>query len=313
MSVKRTPPNKNSPASTNLHSTLSDPTLSSQTLEVGIKDIFVNMGRRTRRRLDDETYEQNTYEDNSLLSAITKLFSEFEYNQNRKLDSINSTVCDISEQNAQIQQSITFFSQRYDELLDRLASTEQENSLLKKQLSSLESRIDFLERNTRSAIVEISNLPSTASENEDTLTENLIAIGTTINQPISRNYIKNIHRMKPKKASTAPGTVIVEFNSINLKNQVLKNSRLYNKQNSKAKLSTTSIKLPGPTIPIYIAESLTSYNKHLYYLARKLQKEGKCESCWSNRGKVYIKKNSDSSPYCINSEKDLTNLILAAK
>lgn len=314
MSLQRSPPpKKNSPSATNLQPALSDPTLNSQSLEVGIKDIFVNVGRRTRRRLDEESYEPNSTGCNTLLSEITKLFSDFERKQNRKLDSMNSTMSDILDQNSKIHESITFFSQKYDELLERLDTTERENCLLKQQISSLEYKIEYLERDTRSAMIEINNLPPVLPENKETLTERLISVGTAINLPINTADVKNIYRMKPKKNTSSISSVLVEFQAIAMRDKVLKSTRLYNKQNGNSKLSTATIKLPGPATPIYITESLTSYSKHIYYLARKLQKEGKCDSCWTNYGKIFIRKTASSAPFCVKTEKDILTFLQNAK
>lgn len=308
-------PNKatnKSPPTSNLFTTLSEPDINLQSseqvnLQHNLKDVLVNAGRRTRRRLDDDMFEQNATGSNTLLSELTKLFTDFEQKQNRKFECLNSNMSDILEQNKQIRDSITFMSEKYDEVLDRLQSAERENSALRKQISSLDAKINHLERNSRSALIEINNLPTLTSENKDTLTETLCDIGSAISQPTQRTDVKNIFRMKPKKDSKSPSTVVAEFNSITQKEDFLKAVRFYNKQNLNSKLSTINIQMPGPPRPIYVAESLTSYDKHLFYQGRKLQKEGKYHSCWTNHGKIYIKITSGSTPQCINTQSDFLN------
>lgn len=316
--VQRSPPPPNaaespahgnkSPLGSNLYTAISDPELSRN--QERIKDIFVNANRRTKRRLGDGTYVEDSESDHFLLlSEITKLFTDFETKQNRKFDCLKSTMDEISEQNSKIQTSMEFFSGKYDELLDRLDVTERENLTLKKQISSLEFKVDYLERCSRSALLEINNLPVIVSENKESLLENLCKIGSVIKEGIKPSEVNNIYRLKAKKDSHSFGTVVAEFKSSNFKENVLKATRNYNKQSANNKLSTASIGLPGPPKPIYIAESLTSYGKHLYYLGRQLQKEGKCDSCWSNHGKIYIKKSAGSIPFCVNRESDIHKLI----
>ncbi|KAJ8727308.1 hypothetical protein PYW07_001427 [Mythimna separata] len=218
----------------------------------------------------------------------------------------------ISQQNSVIQASLEFISGRYDELVDRLAVTERENTTLNKKITSLESKIDYLERCSRSAMLEINNLPASASESSESLLGTLCKIGTVIQEEIIPSKVSRVYRLKAKKDSQTIGTVIAEFKSSTIKDNVLKATRIFNKQSGKNKLSTASIDLPGPPKPIYIAESLTTYGKHLYYLGRRLIKEGKCDSCWSSHGKIYIKKSAGSTPTCINSESDLQKLVPTA-
>lgn len=303
-----------SPTSISLHTTTSEPFLHIQSKEQDLgTEKFVNFSRRTRRGLDDDHFEDHVTEYPKFLTELTKLFSAFECKQDRKFDSLKIKMDDILEQNNQIQQSIAFFSNKYDELLVRMSAAESENNELKKQIGTLHTKIDLLERNSRSAMIEINNLPISKPEDKNTLSEKLSKIGTTINYDIPTTHIKNIYRVKPKHQSSSTGTVIVEFDTATTKDNILKASRLYNKQNGKSKLSTASIQLPGPPTPIYITEFLTSQAKHLYFLGRKLQKEGKCDSCWPSHGKILIKKTASSVPYCVNSEKDIQNLMSTAK
>ncbi|KAJ8714011.1 hypothetical protein PYW08_007631 [Mythimna loreyi] len=297
---------KKSPLS-NLHSAVSDPKLSTfSTQHERIKDIFVNANRRAKRRLGDNPfYDDGESEDVQLLSAITRLFSEFESKQNQKFDSLKSTMDDIAEQNSRIQTSVEFISGKYDELLDRLAAAERENSTLNRKISSLESKIDYLERCSRSATLEINNLPATDSENKESLLGILCKIGDVVKEEIRPSDVSKIYRLKAKTDSHIFGTVVAEFKSSTIKENIIKASRNFNKQSGNNKLSTASIQLPGPPKPIYIADSLTSYGKHLFYLGRRLQKDGKCHSCWSSHGKIYIKKSAGSTPSCINCESDL--------
>ena len=304
------PPGKASPG---IHTALSDPALSSHSKnQEPVKDLFVNLGRRTRRRLGDDGYEGSDSDYTQLISEITKLFTSFEVKQNQKFDCLKSTMTEISEQNAKIQASVEFVTGKYDELLERLEATERENFNLKKQMCSLEIKIDHLERSSRSAMLEISNLPITATESKESLTSNLCKIGAAINQEIKPSDVKNIYRLKKQKDLQSSGTVVAEFHSSDLKVNVLKATKMFNKQNGNHKLSTATMELPGPRVPIYVTESLTTYGKHLYYLCRKLQKEGKCDGCWSSFGKVYVKKTASSVPFCVNSESDLKKLVSTA-
>lgn len=312
MACQRSPPAGLSVASaTNLQSTQSDPALN--TLRSG-EESNVNAAKRSRRRLDNDSYISNEFDNSPLLVEMKRLFDNSDRQQHAKFERLETRMNDILEQNSKIQDSITFFSQKYDDLLERLDVTERENTALKKQINSMESKIDYLERQARSTIIEISNFPASVPETKESLTATLCNITAAISHPLPPTDIKNIYRLKSKSDHPhTPGTVVAEFYSDVLKENVLKASRQYNKDNKNSKLSTTSIRLPGPPTPIYIAESLTSFGKHLFYLGRKLQREGKCDSCWSSHGRIYIKKKSTSTPYCIVSEQELQKYMSSAK
>lgn len=292
---------------------MSDPALNLQTPGNENRDVFINLTKRTKRKLHDDSYEKSEMDRSELLTEISKLFTHSERTQSLKFDHLNTKMDDIIEQNLEIQKTICFFSEKYDELLERMDSAERENSALKTKICSLESKIDSLERNSRSAMLEINNLPSSSPESKDNLKECVCKIGAAIKCDIQLTEIQNIFRIKSKTNSSTNGTVVVEFNNITKKENMLQAIRQHNKLNMNSKLSTATIQLPGPPKPIFISESLTTYAKHLYYLARTLQKEGKCDSCWTYRGKIFIKKTPGSNPLCINTEQDLKNTVSSPK
>lgn len=290
--------------------TQSDPALNTE------EDSNVNnLNRRTRRRLDEDcSYASNENDNNSLLAEMSRLFANSERQQNSKFARLEARMADILEQNSKIQDSISFISQKYDDLLERLDVSERENSALKKHIQSMDIKLEHLERQSRSTMLEINNFPATEPENKESLSTTLCKISVAINQPIAPSDIKNIYRLKPKTDQhPSAGMVVAELISNEMKESILKASREYNKNHKDSKLSTSTIQFAGPPHPIYISESLTSYGKHLFYLGRKLQKESKCESCWSSHGKIYIKKNARSSPLCINSEQELTKIMASPK
>lgn len=270
----------------------------------------VNCGRRTRRRPTDETHgnESVTYSD-SIISQINKLFSNFEIKYDARFDRLNDTISELREQSSATEKSINFMASKYDELIERIESAERENCNLKKKVNQLELKLDTLERQSRSAMIEINNLPTVLNENREQLSICLKNIGSVIQQEITSSDIKNIYRLKPKHDQPRTGTVIVEFYSVTLKEMILKAVKTYNKEHKDSKLSTSSLNLPGHTKPIYVVESLTSFEKHLHFLGRKAVKDRLIDSCWTNRGKIFIKKTAGSIPTYINSEQELKNLL----
>ncbi|KAL4708075.1 hypothetical protein ACJJTC_009854 [Scirpophaga incertulas] len=85
-------------------------------------------------------------------------------------------------------------------MLVRMQKIEDENSMYKKQINSLEAKVDMLERHSRSTSIEIRNLPKIDSENKDSLFALTKDIGNAIGiQPsIDPSEIRGIYRTKPK-------------------------------------------------------------------------------------------------------------------
>lgn len=306
MSLRRTPPKS---ARLNVSNSIltvhSDPALNDLSTEAEFNDNFVNISRRIRRPRDEDTCEPAASD--NLLSEISKLFASSEKKQNKKFEELNSALQGLQAQNSKIDESIAFFSLKYDELLERLDTSERSNTTLKKQVFELESKVETFERQLRAATVEIKNIPSLEPDSKDSLIENVCKICSVISQPIEKDDIRNIYRIKSQTAS--PGAVIVEFKTVTKKEDIIKSTRNYNKCHKDSKLSTAQIQHPGPSRPLYISENLTNNARHIFYIARKLHKDGRIVGCWTNHGRVFIQKTSTSSALCINSELELNKIL----
>ena len=125
-----------------------------------------------------------------------------------------------------------------------------EHSSSQKNIKSLEIKVDYLERNMKSATLEISNLPSLILETRQTLTK----IGVSVNQTLEDTDIKSIFRSKARMDSV--GVVHVEFSSTSRKDQFLLATKNYNKLNKMNRLNTTILQEKGPHKPIYVSEAL---------------------------------------------------------
>ena len=59
------------------------------------------------------------------------------------------------------------------------------------------------------------------------------------------------------------------------------------------------------SIPIYINESLSKQNKHIFFLSRKYKKEHKRKYAWTRNGVSYLKEDDDSDSIKIQSKDEL--------
>lgn len=302
MSMQRTPPTSSS-STTNLITTEIIAGGSDTQLNVIAKQNLreTNTSRRAKRKLDVD-YEEII---SALMPQMTALFQNFEKQQSAKLETLITT---ITTQNTEIQNSIEFLSQKYDDCLQKMDRLEKENLSYKKKIETLESKIELMENNSRFSMIEIKNIPKQETENKETLTNIVKQIGTHLEQPILTSDIRDLYRLKTKKETS--NHIIVDFTTTILKSSFIKKCRTYNLVNKNNKLNTKDIGLTCEQRPIYIDEALTKQTSKLFFLAREFVKEYKNFTCWTAYGKVYMKeKNKDNTPVIrIDNEEDLKKI-----
>lgn len=302
MSMQRTPPperkTQSSLFTTPLNSMASDPEL--HTVSHDKEKDFAT--RRLKRKLHDDV----TLDSTSVICQMKDMFKTFESQQNTKLEKLFECIFEIKGQNTEIQNSVDFLSSKYDEVLERMHCLEQKNKSYELKINSLESKVELLERNSRSAMLELRNIPKQQSENKTVLSSIVKKIGEVIQQPIQDSDIQDVYRLKTMKE--ANNHIVVNFTTIERKYGFIKQSRYFNTANKDAKLSTSHLTLPGPGRPIYIDESLTPFARRLSFLARQYVKDHNYHSSWSSYGKIFLRKSQDSPPLRIDSEEDLKKL-----
>ncbi|CAB3253333.1 unnamed protein product [Arctia plantaginis] len=211
-------------------------------------------------------------------------------------------------QNKEMMQSIQHMSDKYDEVLKQLQQSKAENVAFKNHIKFLEQKLEFLDRNSKSSSLELRNIPANQPETRTTLTNTIRTIGDVLKIDIQNTDIRNIYR--PKKISGNISPILVEFSSSLMKEEIIKATKIFNKQN-KEKINTMHLKLGGVPQPIFISEVLTTRARRLYFLAREYVKNHKHASCWTSYGKVYIRKTEGEPPKLISTEEDIpkvTNL-----
>lgn len=274
----------------------------SQTIKNTPKQSQTLDDRRVKRKLLDG----RSSDLHSVMAKMHELFEKFELKQKKNIDVIVKSISVVQEQNSEIQASIEFLSTKYDQILERMTVLERENSDYKKQIEQLESRIEIFDRNSRSTMIELRNVPVQLPENKDTLRNIVKSLGQTLELPIVDTDIRDVIRSKPKQ--NRPGPVLVEFSTSHTRDNLMRKSRTFNKENRNIKLNTSHIKFPGPPQPIYVGESLTAKAKKLHYLGRQLVSEKIAYSCWSTYGNVYVKQKENSNPIKIVNLDDINKL-----
>lgn len=277
-----------------------------------------NVTQRKKKSEDDEKSRMD-----NLMTEMRSMFSSLvnqQTEQNKKIDSLQTALdeirsqntviktqnSEIRSQNSELQKSIDFLSHKYDDAVNRINNIQAECNVTRDVVKTLESRVDYLERQIRVTSLEIKNIPVSVPENRTTLLSVVERLGNIVKNPVTQNEIKEIFRIKSKSESV--GSVIVEFVSSSSKERFLKSVKTYNKENRHNRLNASHLLNNGLKTPIYISEALTTKTKRIYYLAREFIKTSEFEHCWTSNGKVYVRKREGFSSQLINSEEDLAKL-----
>ncbi|CAH0397459.1 unnamed protein product [Chilo suppressalis] len=298
MPLRRTPPpNPSSPvpapsaqSSPPLPRYDSEPNLSGERTSSAL----LNAGMRKRKR-EDECLSKN---------EILDMFSNLKLEQEKKFDLLLETMRDIKKQNTDIHNAMTFLSQKYDDLLNKVTSLEAERKLDHQNIKSLEIKIEYLEKKWRSSWVEIRNVPKKPKETKNDLSTIVNNLGIALNLTLQSGDIKDIYRVNSTKNSDMT-PILLECSSQLIKEEIIRSVKAYNKQHRENKLNTSNLKMDGPSKPIYVAESLSSHTRRLYYLAREYAKTNKYAFCWTSKGTVYLRKNEGAPLIRVNNEADL--------
>lgn len=275
----------------------SEPNLS--TLSDAMQNITTrNASKRLRRESGSNEIVTSPLRDDVIKSMITS--------QDTKLDAIMEFMRDMKSQINGVQDSLEFMSHKYEEILGRLHSLEQERKEEKKYIQTLEKKIEYLEKNNRITDIEIKNIPANSAENKIDLLNILKKTGEVLSVQIEQRDVRNIYRVSTAVPSNKP--IIVEFNDILKKDEVMKSVKAFNKRHPSNKLNTSHLSLHGPQKPVFITESLTFKTKKLYAMARDFAKTRTYKYCWTSRGAVYLRLKEGDPAVRINDEEDLVNL-----
>ncbi|CAG9792433.1 unnamed protein product [Diatraea saccharalis] len=254
-----------------------------------------NINKRIRRESNGDDIAASPSKDASIKCMIAA--------QDSKLDTIMEFMRDMKSQMNDVQESQEFMSCKYEELLNRFNSLEQQRREDKKYIHTLEKKIEYLEKNGRITNNELRNIPTNKAESKVDLLNILKKTGKFLDVSIEEQEVRNIYRVATAVPENKP--IIVEFNGIFKKDELLQAVKSYNKKYPNNKVNTSHLSLTGPTKPVFITESLTFKNKKLYAIARDFAKSHNYRYCWTSRGTVYLRKNDGASAQRINEEEDL--------
>ena len=221
------------------------------------------------------------------------------------MNEIKQQNSDLLASNAEIEKSIDFLSLKYDDLHNQLNSFQDKTKENVVRITRIEEYTEELDRNSRSSSLEIRNIPIQQSHSQPDLIRLITPIFKAILVDVLHSDIYDI-RCLPTKSDNK--IILITFNSVILKNNILRAYKEYNKKNSSNKLNTAIIRSEKPRQMIYIAENLTPRARKLFFLAREFAKEENFKHCWTAQGKVLLRKEDNARYFVIATESQLHEL-----
>lgn len=244
---------------------------------------------------------------------VKSMIQDMNNNQNLILNKLIGDIAEIKTQNSTIQKSnhdieksLQFLSDQFDNMSTRVGALEKERKEHLLHISTLEAKVEEMQRSLKSTTVEIRNVPSQPKlESVTDLTNIVLNTCKVLDVNAQISDIKDVFRVKGKAGST---TIVTDFTRVTKQQEVVKSAKTYNKAHPTDRLNSNHIGIPGLSTPIYISEGLTAKGRRLLYLARDFASSTGYKYCWTSNGKVYVRK-ADSSPHTeIKNEADLVNL-----
>lgn len=260
-------------------------------------------GRTKRKRNDDATNDLSNFKE-----EIKSMISSMLASNLQEIKKNTDTLKEIQRTNRNIEDSVAFLAGQYEEFKNKIINLEGQITEDRKYIVLLESKIEDLQRENRKANFEIKNVPKKPNETKDELIDMVVTLAGNIEYPITKSDIKDIYRVSGKKDRLQNTPIIVETSSTILKKDVLKMCKAFNirrKQTISAK--HLGLRFSEDT-PVYIAEQLTPKAARLHFLARDLKKSGLYKYCWTDYGRVYVKKDDNSRAILISNEAQIEHL-----
>lgn len=235
-----------------------------------------------------------------------KLNASLESTITRELDSVKSEIKDLVR-------SVEFINAEYEEMkknhektLRTTGELEKENHRMAGTIVDLNTRINYLEQQSRSNNLEIQSVPEHKQENVYNMVTQL---GQVVGYNLKENDILFCTRVaKQDSSNSRPRSIIAQLSSPRIRDGLLAATIKFNKSNPQNKLNSTHLGYSIQT-PVYVAEHLSPSNKALHAAARVKARITGYKYVWVRNGKIFVRK-SDESEFIHIKNSDSVNKII---
>lgn len=218
---------------------------------------------------------------------------------------------DLRKEMRELKSSMDFFNEKFEQAKQERSELEQENKSLKetnekllldcetlrKQVFQHEQRITASDQYSRKCNLEVKGLPYAEGEN---LVNTVSHIGRLVNEPISESDIDACHRVPTKNQNVAPN-IVLQFKCRSKRDAVLERAR-------KIEFSTRDFGHESSE-PVLINEHLCPAMKQLLAMTVAQKKAKNWRFVWTRGGKVYARKDENSSVVHIRSAHDVEKIV----
>lgn len=218
----------------------------------------------------------------------------------RKLESMENQMAELISSNTECKKILETNRLVYNELKNRCDMIADDHKIALNRIAVLEERLEDIERKRNENSIEISNIPK---DNVIKVEETISRLHKLLNTQINMEDIKKIQRTGQKNI------VVVEYNDVKFKEEIIKSLKAYNTTNA-TKLNTEDVEIKGDKKYIFISDLLTQTSKKIHFIARRLKKDGKIKYCWISRGRVMIRQNDGNPAICLKSITQTQELLL---
>lgn len=267
--------------------------------------------RNKRPRVDATPPKDNR----EFTNEIKQILLEWKSDQDKTLSRLVSDMSELKTQcnqiqksNLEIEKAMEFMNDKYEDMRNHIDELNKERKEDKQLISNLEKQIHCLQLKSRPATIEIRNIANREKENTSDLTAVVTEVGKALSLTIQPSDLRDVFRLPSRPEKT--GTIVAEFSTVQLKNNILEGARNFNKSRQVSeKLNTQHIGLSGEKKPIYVDEHLPPTTRKLFYQSRQFAKQNGFNFCWNSNGKIYIRKETDTKKYLIKSEQCLIDIL----
>ncbi|KAG7298917.1 hypothetical protein JYU34_017375 [Plutella xylostella] len=158
-----------------------------------------NVSKRMKRSRNSS--EEDSYCLKSFKSEILQMLQELKSDQNTSMNNLLKEIAEVKQQNTMIQksneeieQSISFLSNKYEDMKNTIDCLEKERKLNTTIIQSLEDKIEDMQRNLKSTSLEIRNVPMPSSESKKDLIKTVQDICKVTNSDLLYSEIKDAYR-----------------------------------------------------------------------------------------------------------------------
>lgn len=234
---------------------------------------------------------------------VLKLMAEIKEDFKRVEDSLGGSLNACHEEIAETKGIVKKQREELAAWMKIVDELKTENTSLRKQVSSLETRLDDAEQYSRRNTLEIHGIPVEKGESVVSLVK---LVGRALDYPVDETMIDACHRLRvvkvPDKPDKIPGIIVKMVRRMDAEG-------LLQKRRVKRNLNTHDLGMTSRNAEVvYVNESLAPGRRRVLNAARLAKKDNGYTYLWIRGGKILMRKDTGDAVQVITTMDDLKKL-----